>query len=458
LADGRWVQINELRTSDGGIVGIYTDITEVKAEDARARALELAELYLERLRRFDPLLNCVVTPTAELALAQAQQADDELRRGIDRGPLHGIPWGAKDLLATRGIRTTWGAEPFRDQVPADDATVVQRLAGAGAVLVAKLTTGALANGDVWFGGQTKNPWDLQEGSSGSSAGPGSATAAGLVGFSIGTETMGSILSPSARCGVSGLRPSFGRVSRTGCMALSWSMDKIGPMCRTVEDCALVFAAIYGPDGQDTTVVNRPFRWPAPLDLRALRIGYVPAAFETDRPGRAFDYETLAALRNLGAQLVPIELPDYPHEALRLILLAEAAAAFDELTRHNQDDLLARQDDEAWPNIFRMARLIPAVEYLQANRIRTQLGAAMPTIMSQVDLYLQPFVWGKDLALTNYTGHPAVIVPNGCAENGRPTNSIVLVGRLYEEATLLSVAQGYQEQTLFHLHRPPGFND
>jgi Asp-tRNA(Asn)/Glu-tRNA(Gln) amidotransferase A subunit family amidase len=241
------------------------------------------------------------------------------------------------------------------------------------------------------------------------------------------------------------------------MALSWSMDKIGPMGRTVADCALVFQAIYGPDGLDTAVVNRPFPWPLAPDLRTLRIGYAPAAFEADRPGKVFDDETLALLRELGAQLVPIKLPDYPHESLLLILLAEAAAAFDELTRYDQDDLLTRQDDEAWPNVFRMARLIPAVEYLQANRIRTQLCTALQDTMSQVDLYLQPFVWGKDLALTNFTGHPAVIVPNGLAGNGRPTNSMVFVGRLYEEATLLAVAQGYQEQTQFHRNRPPLFN-
>jgi Asp-tRNA(Asn)/Glu-tRNA(Gln) amidotransferase A subunit family amidase len=417
---------------------------------------ELTELYLARLEQYDPLLHCVVSLTPERALAQARQADEERSQGIDRGPLHGIPWGAKDLLATRGTPTTWGAEPYQTQHIDQDATVVQRLDEAGAVLVAKLTTGALANGDVWFGGQTQNPWDLAEGSSGSSAGPGAATAAGLVGFAIGTETMGSILSPSARCGITGLRPTFGRVSRQGCMALSWSMDKIGPMGRSVEDCALVLNAIYGPDGLDATVADRPFAWPPQLDLGQLRIGYDPAAFAEERPGKAFDEQTLAVLGDLGAQLVPVPLPDYPHEALMLILLAEAAAAFDELTRSNQDDLLKRQDENAWPNVFRMARLIPAVEYLQANRVRTRLMRQMATIMATVDLFVQPFVWGKALALTNYTGHPALLLANGCGENGRPINSVSLVSGLYEEATLLAVGKAYQEATDFHRAHPPTF--
>jgi Asp-tRNA(Asn)/Glu-tRNA(Gln) amidotransferase A subunit family amidase len=418
---------------------------------------ELTELYLARLQQYDPLLHCVVSLMPERALAQARRADEERRQGIDRGPLHGIPWGAKDLLAVRGTPTTWGAEPYQEQQFDQDATVVQRLDKAGAVLVAKLTTGALANGDVWFGGQTKNPWDLAEGSSGSSAGPGAATAAGLVGFAIGTETMGSILSPSARCGITGLRPTFGRVSRHGCMALSWSMDKIGPMSRSVEDCALVLNAIYGPDGRDATVADRPFAWPPQVDLRQIRIGYDPAAFEAERPGKAFDEQTLAQLQDLGAQVVPIALPEYPHEALMLILLAEAAAAFDELTRSNQDDLLKRQEPNAWPNIFRMARLIPAVEYIQANRIRTRLIEQMATIMATVDLLVQPYVWGPALALTNFTGHPALLLPNGCGENGRPINSVSFVGRLYDEATLLAVGKAYQAATKFHQAHPPGFD-
>jgi Asp-tRNA(Asn)/Glu-tRNA(Gln) amidotransferase A subunit family amidase len=395
----------------------------------------------------------VVTLTEDLALAQAQRADEELAAGYDRGPLHGIPWGAKDLLATHGIRTTWGAEPYQEQVIDHDATVVQRLEEAGAVLVAKLSTGALAYGDIWFGGQTKNPWDLSEGSSGSSAGPGAATAAGLVGFAIGTETMGSIISPGARCGVTGLRPTFGRVSRHGCMALSWSMDKIGPMCRSVTDCALVFNAIYGPDGLDTIVADRPFVWEPAADLKGQRIGYAPRAFDVERQGQMHDVKTLSLLRELGAELVPITLPDYPHEMMMLILFAEAAAAFDELTRSNQDDLLTRQSADAWPNIWRVARLIPAVEYIQANRLRTQLMGAMARVMAQIDLYLQPNVPGSELALTNYTGHPAVVLPNGFSAAGKPVSSMVLIGQLYGEAELLAAAKVYQDATDFHHRRP-----
>jgi Asp-tRNA(Asn)/Glu-tRNA(Gln) amidotransferase A subunit family amidase len=315
-----------------------------------------------------------------------------------------------------------------------------------------LTTGTLAYGDRWFGGQTKNPWDFNEGSSGSSAGPGSATAAGLVSFAIGTETMGSIISPCQRCGITGLRPTFGRISRDGCMALSWSMDKIGPMCRTVEDCAIVFNAIYGPDGRDHHVVDAPFTWPYEVDLRKLRIGYVQSAFEAEHENQAHDQQTLAVFRDLGAELVPIELPDYAYDAFWIILWAEAAAAFDELTRSNLDDQLTHQGENDWPNLFRIARLIPAVEYIQANRLRTQLIDAMARVMRGVDLYLQPYVWGKDLALTNYTGHPAVIVPNGFSAD-KPVSSMIFIGQLNREDVLLAVAKAYQEATGFHTRHP-----
>ncbi|HET7080809.1 MAG TPA: amidase, partial [Chloroflexia bacterium] len=362
-------------------------------------SVALTEMYLARLRRYDPLLHCVVTLTEERALAQARQADAEIAAGQWRGPLHGIPWGAKDLLATRGIPTTWGATPYRDQVIDEDATVVARLDAAGAVLVAKLSLGALAWGDVWFGGMTRNPWNPEDGSSGSSAGPGAAVAAGLVGFAIGTETWGSIVSPCTRCGVTGLRPTFGRVSRHGAMALSWSMDKIGPMCRSVEDCALVFAAIYGPDGLDGTVVNAPFPWPVRPILADLRIGYVEAAFAEEREDKALDDAVLAVLRDLGADLIPIRLPDYPVEALSFILNAEAAAAFDDLTRSNRDDLLERQVKDAWPNAFRQARLIPAVEYIQANRVRTLIMQAMARLMAGIDVYVAPSYGANNLLLT-----------------------------------------------------------
>ena len=414
---------------------------------------ELTLMYLNRLKKYGPRLECVVTLTEELALAQASRADAEISSGRYRGPLHGIPWGAKDLLATTGIKTTWGAGPFRDQVIDGDATVVKRLEEAGAVLVAKLTMGALAWGDVWFGGKTRNPWDYEQGSSGSSAGSAAATSAGLVGFAIGTETWGSIVSPSTRCGVSGLRPTYGRVSRTGAMALSWSMDKIGPICRTVEDCALVFAAIAGPDGEDLTVVDLPFNWDPESDLKSIRVGYLKKAFEEDYETKKNDLASLDVLRSLGIVLVPFDLPeDIPVDALSFILNAEAAAAFDELTRTNRDDHLVRQEKNAWPNVFRQARFIPAVEYIQANRIRTLLLQEMAEKMTNIDVYVAPSFGGNNLLLTNLTGHPAVVVPNGFNEKGSPT-SLSFIGGLYEEAKTLRVAKAYQEATAFHLQHP-----
>lgn len=416
-------------------------------------SVELTELYLRRLERYDPYLRCVVTLTGDLALEQARRADADLAAGRYRGPLHGIPWGAKDLLATRGIRTTWGASPYQDQVFDEDATVVRRLADAGAVLLAKLTLGELAWGDVWFGATTRNPWDLGQGSSGSSAGSAAATAGGLVGFAIGSETWGSIVSPATVCGATGLRPTFGRVSRAGAMALSWSMDKLGPICRTAEDCALVFAAIHGADQLDAASVDLPFAWPAPVRLPELRIGYIASAFAQEHDGRANDEQVLEVLRSLGPNLVPIELPDYPVEALSIILNVEAAAAFDDLTRSGRDDLLVRQEQDAWPNSLRAARLIPAVEYVQANRVRTLAMRALDQVMRRVDLYVGPSHVGGNLLLTNLTGHPAVVLPNGFTEAGMPT-SITFTGRLYDEATLLAVARAYQQATAFHLRHPP----
>ena len=422
----------------------------------KVSSTDLTKMYLERLNRYDPKLQCVISLTEELALKQARRADDEIGRGKYRGPLHGIPWGAKDLLAAKGYRTTWGSVPYKDQVIDMDATVVQRLEAAGAVLVAKLTLGELAWGDVWYGGTTKNPWNLEEGSSGSSAGSASATAAGLVGFAIGSETWGSIVSPATRCGTTGLRPTFGRVSRHGAMALSWSMDKLGPICRSVEDCALVFNAMYGPDGKDTTVVDLPFNWDANLDIKKLRIGYVKSAFEEERENKewkAIDEATLEILQSkLGLNLIPIEMPDYPIDALAFILGAEAAAAFDELTRSNRDDLLVRQIKNAWPNEFRLARMIPAVEYVQANRVRTLVMQAMAEIMSNVDVYVCPSYEGGNLLLTNLTGHPCVVLPNGFTEKGTPT-SITFMGKLFGEAEMLAVAKAYQDVTGFHLKHP-----
>ena len=364
-----------------------------------------------------------------------------------------------------------GAEPYQNQQIDEDATVIKRLEEAGAVLIAKLTLGALAYGDIWFGGVTKNPWDITEGSSGSSAGSGSATAGGLVGFAIGTETLGSIVSPSTRCGVTGLRPTFGRVSRTGAMVVSWSMDKIGPMCRSVEDCALVFSAIYGPDGQDLTVRSIPFAWNPQLDPRKLRVGYVESAFsaaeqrenDSDKVLEALDpmqrvnhknsKAVLDVLRSQGFELIPIAMPDYDMQPLFMILLAEAAAAFDEITRDNLDDSMTWQADEAWPNSFRAARFIPAVEYIQANRIRLKITREMAQIMETVDVFVAPSFGGNVLTLTNLTGHPAVVVPNGFTEKHTPT-SITFIGGLYKETETLAVAKAYQDATDFHRQYPP----
>ena len=345
---------------------------------------QLTGMYLERLKKHGPALECVITLTEERALEQAARADDEIAAGRYRGLLHGIPYGAKDLLAVKGYRTTWGSEPYREQTIDETATVIKKLDEAGAVLVAKLTLGALAWGDVWYGGMTRNPWNLEQGSSGSSAGSASATSAGLVAFAIGTETWGSIVSPCTRCGVTGLRPTFGRVSRTGAMALSWSMDKVGPICRNVEDCAIVFDVIRGPDGSDPTVVDAPFRFRYDEDISRLRIGYLPDDFEKDDFFHKSDSIAIDVIRGMGIDLIPVKLPDYPVYPLGIILSAEAAAAFDELTRSGRDDLLVRQVRNAWPNAFRTARFIPAVEYIQANRIRSLIMKDMEDL--DVDIY------------------------------------------------------------------------
>jgi Asp-tRNA(Asn)/Glu-tRNA(Gln) amidotransferase A subunit family amidase len=415
---------------------------------------QLTEMCLRRLKRYDPYLHCVVTLTEELALTQAKRADDEMDQGIYRGPLHGIPWGAKDLLATKGIPTTWGAKPYEDQVIDTNATVVERLEEAGAVLVAKLSMGALAQGDVWFKEKTRNPWNLSEGSSGSSAGAGSAVAAGLVGFAIGTETLGSIVSPCKRCGITGLRPSFGRVSRYGAMALSWSMDKIGPICRTVEDCAVVFDAIKGPDCRDLSVVNEHFTWDPNAGIDGLKIGFLEATFDADEENKAGSEAVLEALRNLGLDLIPIKLPDYPVLDMAFLLRVEAAAAFDELMMSGLDELLVSQGDEAWPNTFRAARFVPAVEYIQANRIRTLIIQEMAELMENVDVYVAPANDRINLTLTNLTGHPTVVVPSGLSKEGVPNNSVTFTGRLYGEAEALTLAKAYQETTEFHLKHPP----
>jgi Asp-tRNA(Asn)/Glu-tRNA(Gln) amidotransferase A subunit family amidase len=425
--------------------------------------LELTELYLARLEEHGPDLECVITLMPDRARARARELDRMLDRGRYLGPLHGIPYGAKDLLAVSGAPTTWGATPYRDQVRDETATVVRRLDEAGAVLVAKLTLGALAWGDVWFGGTTKNPWNLEEGSSGSSAGSASAVSAGLVPFAIGTETWGSIVSPATRCGVSGLRPTFGRVSRSGAMALSWTMDKIGPIARSTGDCAVVFDAIRGADGLDPTVIDLPFPYLHGRSLAGIRIGYVESAFggegEEESETRDLDLAVLDALRDQGADLVPIELPleDWnidPYD-LSFILSVEAAAAFQELTLSGRDDELVRQTRYAWPNVFRTAHMIPAVEYVQANRHRTDLMAMMAEVFEEVDVYVTPSFAGASLLITNLTGHPQVVVPHGFLAGNSP-RSVGFVGRLYDEATVLAVAGAYQQATDWHEKTPPGF--
>ena len=420
-------------------------------------SVELTKFYLNRLKKFNPKLKAVITYTEDRALNRARQMDRELENGHYRGPLHGIPYGIKDLFALKGFKTTWGATPYKNQTVDQTATVIKRLDDAGAVLVAKLTSGALAYGDIWYGGKTRNPWNLDEGSSGSSAGPAATTSAGLVPFSIGTETLGSIVSPSNRCGTTGLRPTFGRVSRYGCMALSWSMDKPGPITRSVQDAAIVFNAIYGPDGHDQSVKDLPFNYNPDIDLSSLRIGYYKSAFESDYPNKERDQRTLEVLRKLGAELIPMELPDYPVSALQFILTAEAASAFSQLTLSKRDSMMVWQEKVAWPNTFRSARFIPAVEYIQANRARYQLIQKMADVMQNVDIYISPTFGGTNLLTTNLTGNPAVVVTNGFDQNGEPT-SITFMGKLYDEGTLLAVAKKYQDAVDFDEQHPPLFTD
>ena len=461
-------------------------------------------MYLARLKRLDPKLHCVITLTEERALAQARAADAEIAAGKYRGPLHGIPWGAKDLLAVKGYPTTWGAGGFEHQSFDEDATVVQRLDAAGAVLVAKFTLGALAMGDKWFGGRTRNPWNMEQGSSGSSAGSASAVAAGCVAFAIGSETLGSIASPSTRCGDTGLRPTFGLVPRTGAMALSWTMDKLGPIARCVEDCALVLEAIHGPDGKDTSVYPAEFGWDPNLDWKQLRIGYLKSEFDAPEPlklrepapnesaeekesredenaarqvdrtrsdyDRRFDLAALDKLRAIGVNLIPVALPKLPWGAMTPLLTAEAAAAFDDLTTSGRDSLLTEQGIEDWPNAFRTARFYPAVEYIQANRVRTLAVRQLSALFEEVDIIVTPS-FGSQLVATNLTGHPALIVPNGFRGDdaphpaeiddgdhdniggpGTPVSVTFLAGH-YQEAKLAAFARAYQQATTFHKQHP-----
>lgn len=422
------------------------------AELIRTRQISseaLTRFFLERLKKYDPQLHCVITLTEDLAIEQAKRADAEIKAGKYRGLLHGIPYGAKDLLATKKYKTTWGSVPYKDQVLDYDATVIKKLEAAGAVLCAKLTMGELAWGDVWFGEMTRNPWDTKTGSSGSSAGSASSVSAGLLPFAIGTETLGSIVSPSTVCGTTGLRPTYGRVSRHGAMALSWSMDKIGPICRSVEDCAIVFNAIQGPDPMDVSLIPAAFHYDATADPKQLKIGYLKKDFDRRYPFHDQDSVALEKLKAMGFKLIPIELPESPD--LSIILSAESAAAFDELTLTGKDDLMRRQIKNAWPNAFREARFIPAVEYIQANRLRTKLMQDMQKVFEQVDVYVNPSWGSRSLNITNHTGHPCVVIPNGF-RNGRPT-SLSFTGRLFEEGKILNLAKVYQEATGHHKQHP-----
>lgn len=436
------------------------------AAHLRARhvtSADLTAMYLRRLRQHDPALHCVVTLTDELATAQAAQADKDLSEGRYRGPLHGIPYGIKDLFATRGIRTTWGAAPYATHIPDEDATVVTRLAAAGAVLVAKLSTGELAIGDLWFGGQTRNPWNPQRGSGGSSAGPASAVAAGLVGFAIGTETGGSIIGPSATCGATGLRPTYGRVPRTGCMTLRWTMDKVGPITRSTDDAGLVLQWLAGPDDRDETVAPGPWVWSGSRDLRGLRIGVVRREFEAppddasadaqarwDRTRESFT-AALEVYRAAGATLVPVPLPTLPSASIYALLNAEAGAMFDELLRSGRINMLADEGENGRANQLRGTRFIPAVDYIRAQRVRTLLLREMNALLGSVDVFLAPSS-SDSVNMTNLTGHPSAVVPAGLVD-GLPTG-LMVTGGLWQEDVVLRVASAYQDATDWHTRRPP----
>lgn len=422
-------------------------------------SLELTRFFLDRLKKWGDTLECVITITEELALQQAKEADDSIKKGIYKGPLHGIPYGLKDLFAVKGYKTTWGSVPYKDQVVEDDAFVYLQLKKAGGVLCAKLTLGELAYADLWFGGKTRNPWNLKAGSSGSSAGSASATVAGLLPYAIGTETWGSIVSPSHTCGATGLRPSFGSVSRSGAMVLCWSLDKAGPICRSAEDAAIVFYYMKGTDGKDASAINPVFNYGDKIDCRKLRIAYAANYFK-NLPATAPQWKVLEVYKKLGANIQAIDFPDssiYPFPIMDPIISAESAAAFDGLTRSNKDDLIRRQDKAFWPNSFRVSRFVPAVEYINANRHRYALMQAMNDFMKNYDVVILPSFAGNQLAMTNLTGHPVIVFPVGFNQNGSPT-SITLLGNLYADATIVAAAKAFQSVTDFHLKHPEKFKD
>ena len=421
-------------------------------------SVALTQFFIVRIKKWDDSLKADITVTEDLALQQAKKADADLAKGIYHGPLHGIPYGLKDLFAVKGYKTTWGTTPYKDQVIDDNAFVYEQLTKAGAVLVAKLSLGALAFNDLWFGGRTNNPWNLRQGSSGSSAGSAAATAAGLLPFAIGTETYGSIISPSTRTGTTGLRPTFGAVSRSGAMVLSWSLDKAGPICRSAEDCAIVFAAIKGTDGEDPSAVNYAFNYNPKKDIKTLRIAYAENYFSRLNKD-ALEWKALDDFKSLGATITPVTFPDsaiYPFDIMSIVIGAESAAAFDELTRNNRDTLIERQDKGFWPNIFRTARYIPAVEYINANRYRSELNRKLQAFMKDYDVVIVPTFAGRQMAITNLTGNPALCMPIGFSRSGNPA-SITLLGNLYDEASIINVAKAYQAKTEHNKKHPPLFS-
>ena len=466
----------QLPSTDSAIA--YSPVTHLSRwiESRKLTSERLTRIYLERIHQFNPKLNCVITLTADHALDQAHKADAEIAAGRYRGPLHGIPWGAKDLLDTANIPTTYGAEPFRNRIPTADATVTQRLNDAGAVLIAKLSLGALALNDIWFGGQTVNPWLLEEGSSGSSAGPGAAAAAGLVAFAIGSETGGSIVSPSMRCGVTGLRPTYGRVPRTGAMTLCWSLDKLGPMARTVEDTMLVLNTITGPDNHDLAAVPSHLDFDATASINGLRVGYFPKWMK-EAPATDVDRASLDAISKLGMTPVEVNLPDWPYDSLDVILFAESAAAFEEITLNHHVDQLKAQVPDAWPNTFRQSRFLSAVDFVQADRFRRMVAQEMARIMSQVDLLLVPSLRDEMLTLTNFTGHPSLTLRTGFVEVSearsdwapdpahplpkftpprRVPHGVTLIGRLFDEGTLAEAGLALERHFNVASQTPPGF--
>ena len=445
-------------------------------ETGKLSSERLTRIYLERIKRLDPRLRCIITLTADQALSQAKKADQEIAAGNYRGPLHGIPYGVKDLLDTAGIATTWGAEPFRNRVPTKDSAVVARLNAAGAVLIAKLSLGALALNDIWFGGQTMNPWLLEEGASGSSAGPGAATAAGLVAFSIGSETGGSIISPAMRCGVTGLRPTYGRVPRTGAMTLCWSLDKLGPMTRTVEDAMLVLKVISGPDQGDVGSVPCKLDFDAGAAVKGLKIGYVPAWMK-EAPATDVDRAALEAAKKLGMIPTPISLPDWPYQSLNVILFAEGAAAFEEIVLDGRASQLKVQVPDAWPNLFRESRFLSAVDFVQADRLRRKVAVEMARVFTEVDLLLVPSLRDEMLTISNNTGHPSLTLRTGSVEVSEarsdwapdPANplpkfspprkvphGVTLIGRLFDEGTVARAGMALEKFAGVAGERPPGF--